>query len=304
MSNFWSLWITVITFIVIFGSLWLLIANRNTEVKGDLEEGEIPKTGHVYDGIEEYENPLPAWWFWMFIGSAVFALVYLLLYPGLGNYKGLLNWTQEKQLQEQVEIANQTLNKQYSAYAATAIADLAADPSALHMGRRIFNNNCSVCHGIGGTGANGFPNLSDSDWQYGGTPEQIVQSITLGRQAIMPAWGAVLGEQGIIDVSDYIMSLGGRDFDSQRAARGAGHYQTFCVACHAADGAGMQALGAPNLADNIWLYNQADTSLVENVRHSIRNGRNGSMPSHGDKLRPEKIHLISAYVYSLSQTNQ
>jgi len=304
MSNFWSLWITVITFIVIFGSLWLLIANRKTEIKGDLEEGEVPKTGHVYDGIEEYENPLPAWWFWMFIGSAVFALIYLLLYPGLGNYKGLLNWTQEKQWQERVEIANQTRDKQYAIYAATEITDLVADPSALRMGRRLFNNNCSVCHGIGGTGANGFPNLSDSDWQYGGTPENILQSVTSGRQAAMPAWGTVLGDQGVIDVTDYILSLGDMDFEPQRAVRGAGHYQTFCVACHAVDGVGIQALGAPNLADNIWLYNQADTTLVENIRHSIRNGRNGNMPSHGDKLRPEKIHLISAYVYSLSQNYQ
>ncbi|MDG1818331.1 MAG: cytochrome-c oxidase, cbb3-type subunit III [Porticoccaceae bacterium] len=304
MSNFWSLWITVITFIVIFGSLWLLIANRKTEIKGDLEEGEIPKTGHVYDGIEEYENPLPVWWFWMFIGSAVFALVYLLLYPGLGNYKGLLGWTQEKQWEQRVAAANQTLDKQYSIYAATDITELVADPSALRMGRRLFNNNCSVCHGIGGVGANGFPNLSDSEWQYGGTPEAILHSVTHGRQAAMPAWGSILGEQGIVDVTDYILSLGGKDFDPQSAARGATHYQTLCVACHGVDGVGMQALGAPNLADNVWLYNQADTSLVDNIRHSIRNGRNGNMPSHGDKLRPEKIHLISAYVYSLSQTNQ
>jgi len=304
MSNFWSLWITLITFIVIFGSLWLLIANRKTEIKGDLEEGEVPKTGHVYDGIEEYENPLPAWWFWMFIASAVFALVYLLLYPGLGNYKGLLGWTQEKQWEQRVAAANQTLDKQYSIYAATDITELVADPSALRMGRRLFNNNCSVCHGIGGVGANGFPNLSDSEWQYGGTPEAILHSVTHGRQAAMPAWGSILGGQGIVDVTDYILSLGGKDFDPQSAARGAAHYQTLCVACHGVDGVGIQALGAPNLADNVWLYNQADTNLVDNIRHSIRNGRNGNMPSHGDKLRPEKIHLISAYVYSLSQTNR
>jgi len=304
MSDFWSIWISVITFIVILGSVWLLMANRKTEVKGDLAEGEIPKTGHVYDGIEEYDHPLPAWWFWMFMASAVFALVYLVLYPGLGNYKGLLGWTQEGQWQERVDSANRVLDEQYKTYGATAIDDLAADPSALRMGRRLFNNNCSLCHGIGGVGANGFPDLSDSDWLYGGSAEAIIHSITQGRQGVMPAWGAALGDRGVEDVADFVMSLSGLPFDMQRAARGASQYQMFCVSCHGRDGGGMQALGAPNLKDNIWLYNQADTSLLENIRHSIRNGRNGAMPNHGEKLRAEKIHLISAYVYSLSQTNQ
>lgn len=304
MSDFWSIWISVITFGVLLGSVWLLIANRKTEVKGDLAEGEIPKTGHVYDGIEEYDNPLPAWWFWMFIASAVFSLVYLVLYPGLGNYKGLLGWTQEKQLQERVDSANYALDQQYSVYGATAIDDLAADPSALRMGRRLFNNNCSLCHGIGGVGANGFPDLGDSDWLYGGSAETIIHSITHGRQGAMPAWGPALGDSGVIDVADYVISLSGQPFDPQRAERGASQYQMFCSSCHGANGTGMQALGAPNLTDDIWLYNQADTSLLENIRHSIRYGRNGAMPSHGDKLRPEKIHLIRAYVYSLSQTNQ
>ena len=304
MSDFWSIWISVITFIVILGSVWLLMANRKTEVKGDLAEGEIPKTGHVYDGIEEYDNPLPAWWFWMFIASAVFSLVYLLLYPGLGNYKGLLGWTQEGQWQERVDSANLVLDEQYKIYSATAIDDLAADPAALRMGRRLFNNNCSLCHGIGGVGANGFPDLSDSDWLYGGSAEAIIHSITQGRQGVMPAWGAALGDRGVEDVADFVMSLSGLPFDMQRAARGASQYQLFCVSCHGRDGGGIQALGAPNLKDNIWLYNQADTSLLENIRHSIRNGRNGAMPNHREKLRPEKIHLISAYVYSLSQTNQ
>ena len=304
MSDFWSIWISLITFIVILGSVWLLMANRKTEVKGDLAVGEVPKTGHVYDGIEEYDNPLPAWWFWMFIASAVFSLAYLALYPGLGNYKGLLGWTQENQWQERVDSANQVLDEQYSGYAATAIDDLAADPSALRMGRRLFNNNCSLCHGIGGVGTNGFPDLSDSDWLYGGSPETIIQSITHGRQGVMPAWGPALGDRGVEDVADFIMSLNSLPFDMQRAARGAGQYQIFCSSCHGNDASGMQALGAPSLKDKVWLYNQADTSLLENIRHSIRNGRNGAMPSHGDKLRPEKIHLIGAYVYSLSQTNQ
>lgn len=304
MSDFWSNWIIVLTLIVLIGSVWLLIANRKTEVRGDLPEGEIPKTGHSYDGIEEYENPLPAWWFWMFLSTAAFALIYLILYPGLGNYKGVLDWTQEKQWQQSVDTAGLELDAKYAAYAATPIDDLAADPAALRMGRRLFNNNCAVCHGVGGAGGNGFPNLSDHDWLYGGSGEAIVQSITHGRQGVMPPWGAALGDRGVEDMADYLMSLNGQPFDAQRAARGAGQYKLFCTGCHGADGSGIQALGAPNLRDRIWLYNQTDTPLLENVRHSIRNGRNGNMPSHADKLRPEKIHLIAAYVYSLSQTSR
>ncbi len=304
MSDFWSIWIIVLTLLVLFGSVWLLMANRKTEVKGDLAEGEVPTTGHSYDGIEEYDNPLPAWWFWMFIASAVFALVYLVLYPGLGNYSGLLGWTQEKQWQERVDMANYELDAQYGAYAATPIDDLASDPAALKMGRRLFNNNCSVCHGIGGTGGNGFPNLSDNDWLYGGSVDAIVQSISGGRIGVMPAWGAALGDQGVIEVADYVASLSGLPVDAQRAQRGAAKFNIFCTACHGADGGGMQALGAPNLKDAIWLYNQTDTALIENIRHTIRNGRTGNMPNHSETLRPEKIHLIAAYVYSLSQTNQ
>ena len=158
--------------------------------------------GHVFDGIEEYENPLPAWWFWMFIGTAIFALVYLILYPGLGNFKGALNWTQEL-VAATDEQASETLDKQYSAYAATAIDDLAADPAALRMGRRLFNNNCSVCHGIGGVGANGFPDLSDNDWLYGGTPEDILPLSPWVDRPLCPP-RSILGEQGVIDVTDYI----------------------------------------------------------------------------------------------------
>ena len=304
MSDFWSYWIIFFTLLVLFGSCWLLIANRKTEVRGDLAEGEVPKTGHVYDGIEEYDNPLPAWWFWKFIANAVFSLIYLILYPGLGNYQGLLGWTSTNQLEERVASANAKLDGQYSAYAQRTIDDLAGDPSALRMARRLFNNNCSICHGVGGTGANGFPNLSDADWLYGSTPEAIKHSIAFGRQSVMPAWGSILGEPGVIDMGEHLLSLSGADHNAEQAARGATQYGLFCSSCHTPAGTGMQALGAPNLSDSIWLYQQQDLTLAENIRHSIRIGRNGNMPSHSDKLRPEKIHLLTAYVYSLSQNQQ
>ena len=304
MSDFWSIWIIVLTLLVLFGSCWLLIGNRKTEIRGDLAVGEVPKTGHMYDGIEEYDNPLPAWWFWKFIATAVFALIYLLLYPGLGNFPGLLGWTSENQLEQRVAAASAKLDAKYSAYAQRTIEDLAGDPTALRMSRRLFNNNCSICHGVGGTGANGFPNLADADWLYGNTPEAIKHSIALGRQASMPAWGSILGEPGVVDMTEYLLSLSGAEHNAQGAERGAEKYSMFCSSCHAPDGTGIQALGAPDVSDTIWLYQQRDLSLAENIRHSIRSGRNGNMPAHSDKLRGEKIHLLTAYVYSLSQTRR
>lgn len=303
MTTFWSSWIIVITLLTLAGSLWLLFANRKTTVSGDhSSDGEAPTTGHSYDGIEEYDNPLPAWWFWKFVGTVVFALIYLALYPGLGSYQGLLGWTQESQWQQSVDAAEEKMESQYASYASRSIDDLASDPKAQRMGRRLYNNNCSVCHGVGGSGANGFPNLADNDWLYGGHPEAILATLNGGRIGVMPAWGAALGNEGVINVTEYVLSLSDEPHNAAQAAAGSEQFAMFCSSCHMPDGSGMQALGAPNLTDNIWLYRQADLTLAENIRATLRQGRNGVMPSQSDKLRPEKIHLIAAYVYGLSQT--
>ena len=304
MSTFWSIWVIVITVAMLVGCVWLLMSNRKTAVSGDHEDGEPATTGHTYDGIEEYDNPLPAWWFWKFVGTVVFAVIYLILYPGLGNFKGVLDWSQEKQWQESVDQANAELAESFANYAATSIDDLAGDPAALRMGRRLFNNNCSVCHGVGGTGGYGFPDLSDNDWLYGGKPEEILTSIANGRRGAMPAWGNALGDEGVTNVSEFVLSLSGQSHDVAKAESGKANFGTFCASCHGADGKGMHALGAPDLTDDIWLYKQESLSLAENIRHSVRFGREGVMPNHDNKLREEKIHLIAAYVYSLSQANQ
>lgn len=304
MSSFWSLWIIALTVTVLAGSCWLLFANRKTRVSADTKEGEPGKTGHVYDGIEEYDNPLPAWWFWGFFGTIVFAVIYLMLYPGLGNFSGLLGWTQEKQWEEREQQARQQLDTQFASYAAMPIEDLAGNPAAMRIGRRLFNINCSVCHAVGGTGGNGFPNLTDQDWLYGGSPEIIRTSITDGRRGGMPAWAGPLGDDGVENVTNYVLSLSGAVHDEGRARAGGEVFATFCTACHGAEGKGNPDFGAPNLTDDIWLYRQENLSLADNIRQTVRAGRNGMMPSHKDKLRDEKIHVLAAYVYSLSRTNR
>lgn len=297
MSTFWSLWIIVIVTINIVGSVWILLANRKVEVRGELAEGEIPTTGHVYDGIEEYDNPLPGWWFKGFLLTVVFSVVYLILYPGMGNFKGVLGWTSTGQWQEQVEEAEAKYGPVYAEYKDTPVDELAANPEAMKMAARLFANNCSQCHGADAGGGYGFPSLTDNDWLYGGTPEAITATITAGRIGAMPAWGSVIKEEGVDNVANYVFSLSGRKHDAAKAEAGAQVFTTYCAACHGADGKGSQAVGAPNLTDNIWLYG----SSPEFVKHSIRNGRAGQMPAHKEILKDDKIHLLTAYVYSLSK---
>ncbi len=298
MSTFWNIWIIAFTAITIAGCTWLLFANRKIEVSSkETEDGEAPKTGHVYDGIEEYDNPLPGWWFNMFVGTVIFALIYLVLYPGLGSYAGVLGWSQTGQWQEEVDQAEAKYAPIYEQYANMSVEELIANPDAIKMGRRLFNNNCSVCHGSDGKGSYGFPNLADSDWLYGGSAADINASITHGRKGAMPAWGAVIGEEGVDNVAEYVFKISGREHNADKAAEGAKVYATYCAACHTPAGTGLAAMGAPNLTDGVWLYG-GSPSLV---RHSIRNGRNGNMPAQENKLKPEKIHLLMGYVYNLSK---
>lgn len=297
MSAFWSAWVTVITLAVIFGCTWLLFATRKSEKYKESTEETV---GHEFDGIEEFDNPLPKWWFQMFLGTVVFGLGYLALYPGLGNFQGLLGWSSHGQWEEEMQHAEEVYQPVFAKYAALSIEDLQdpANETGLRMGQRMFANNCSVCHGSAGTGAYGFPNLTDDDWLYGGDPATIKTTITNGRQGAMPAWGPVLGEDGVRDVAAYVQTLSGMDnVDADAAARGQSQFQALCAACHGPDGKGMHALGAPNLTDDTWLYGGS----FEQIAHTIRNGRGGVMPAHQNLLSEDKIHLIAAYVYSLSQ---
>ncbi len=297
MSTFWSLWITVITLGVIFGCAWLLWVTRKSQ-KFDSETDQT--MGHAFDGIEEYDNPLPKWWLFLFIGTIVFALTYLTLYPGLGNWKGLLGWSSAGQWEKEVQEAEAKYGPLYASFAEKPIEALQNDAQALDIGRRLFLNNCAVCHGSNARGGLGFPNLTDNDWLYGGTPDRIVETITNGRNAMMPAWGEVLGEDGVKNVAAYVLSLSGREVDAERAAKGKEIFQTNCAACHGTDGKGNQMVGAPNLTDNIWLYGGTE----QIVEQTIRNGRQGKMPTFKERLGDDKIHLVAAYVYSLSSKKQ
>ncbi len=292
MTSFWSLWIIILTATSIVGITWILFANR----KRDQQPTE-QTTGHSYDGIEELDNPLPAWWFMMFLITIIFGVGYLVVYPGMGNFAGVLGWTQIEQHEREIATAEKKHREMRDRYLALPVEEIASDPKVRKMGMRMFSNNCAQCHGADAKGSYGFPNLSDDDWIYGGTPDAIKASIAHGRQAAMPPWGDILKDQGVAEVTAYVLSLNGRDADEAKVAKGETHYKTYCAACHGADGTGNHAMGAPNLANGIWLYG----GTTEQISHSIRAGRNGVMPALGEMLGEDKIHILSAYVYGLSQ---
>lgn len=291
-SEFWSWFIIAV---VVGSMLWLFyLLSGNKKIEG---EPGVP-TGHVWDeNLEELNNPLPRWWLIMFYITIFFAIIYLVLFPGLGSFKGILGWTEVGQYEEEVAAADAEFGPLFAKFEQTPIPELAKNSAAMAAGERLFVNYCAVCHGSDARGAPGFPNLRDNDWLFGGSPQQIEESILNGRQSNgMIAWEAALGgEQGVNEVAEYVMSLSGRDVDAALAAKGKAKFAV-CAGCHMEDGSGNQALGAPNLTDNIWLYGGSPRA----IRESIAKGRQGNMPAHKDFLGTAKSHILAAYVYSLS----
>lgn len=297
MSNFWSGWIIILTLGNIAACYWLV---RWTAKKraGEAAEGEV--TGHAWDGLEEFNNPLPRWWLWLFYGTIIFSLLYLVLYPGLGRFEGMLGWTKEGQHASEVSKANDTYGPLYKQFASTPIEELVKDEYAVGMGHRLFLNYCAVCHGSDAGGAVGFPDLTDNDWLWGGDAAAIKASIMNGRTGAMPAWGEALGEEGVDNVAAYVVSLSGREADPAKVEAGKASYNAMCAACHTPEGTGNTMLGAADLTDKTWLYGGS----LGAIKKTIREGRNGIMPAHKEFLGEDKVHLVSTYVYSLSQKQQ
>lgn len=320
MSSFWSVWITVLSLVVIAGCFLLLrVCSKNTT---DVKEGE--SMGHSFDGIEELNNPLPKWWSYMFYITIVFGLIYLALYPGLGNYKGLLDWSSANQsigteqgikadsaaavelaakegrwvqYDQEVKHADDKYGPIFAAYLATPLEELVKNQEALKVGGRLFLQNCAQCHGSDARGSKGFPNLTDGDWLYGGELATIKTTIMAGRHGMMPPKGGLpIEDSEIAGLAEYVVKLSGREHDEKLAAQGQGSFMKGCFACHGMDAKGNKFMGAPNLTDDVWLYGGSRGMIEETIKH----GRAGVMPAWKDVLGEEKVHVITAYVYSLS----
>ena len=293
MSTPWSLYVIIGTLGSLLWCLWLLFSNRKRTAAGET----VKTTGHEYDGIEEYDNPLPAWWVGMFVATVVFALLYLVYYPGLGNFAGVGGWTSDGQWQAEVERNQARFGPLYEELAGLSPAEVREHPAGRRIGRRLYVNNCATCHGVTAEGSFGFPNLTDGEWNWGGDFESIKTTISQGRAAIMAPWGPALGDNSVTDVANHVLRLAGRHHDAAAAERGAAQYATLCVACHGAEGKGNPLLGAPDLTNDIWLYGGS----IEQIIFGIKNGRNGAMPGHADLLGPEQIHVLSAYIEGLGK---
>jgi cytochrome c oxidase cbb3-type subunit 3 len=294
-NDFWSFYVALISVISIAACAVLLFVCTTRK----LAPGEKANTtGHVWDGdLNEWNNPLPRWWMWLFYITIVFALAYLVLYPGLGSYGGALKWSSQHQYNDEQKRAGEVYGPLFAKYLQQDIPSVAGDPAAREIGQRLFLNHCAQCHGSDAGGSRGFPSLRDRDWLYGGDPETIKASITNGRDGAMPALGSALGgAEDVKNVAHYVMSLSGRTHDELRAAMGKPKFMAICAACHQATGRGTPALGAPNLTDEVWLYGGSEATIIE----TISNGRSDHMPAHKDVLDQAKIHLLTAYVYGLS----
>ena len=294
LNLFWNWWVIIISVGTILACWWLLHWTKGVSERSDDDDGS---TGHVWDeDIRELNTPLPRWWLHLFNITIVFALVYLALYPGLGNFSGFLGWTQIGQYDEAMASAAVAQEPVFARFREMDGNALMADAEAREIGGRLFGNNCAMCHGSDGRGAKGFPNLADNDWLWGDSYDTVLSSISKGRIGAMPPMGAALGEDGVREVVAHVQQLSGQKADPEMAAAGQARFQMVCMACHGMDGTGNQALGAPNLTDEIWLYggNPAD------IEATIVSGRNGNMPAHENLLNEDRRRLLAAYVKGLS----
>jgi cytochrome c oxidase cbb3-type subunit 3 len=299
MSDFfsagWSIYVAVATVASLIACLALLIIAARRRVMA-----QDNSTGHVWDeNLREMNNPLPRWWMWLFVITIVFSAVYLAFYPGLGSVEGTLGWTSVGQHDQEQAKARADAAPLYARFAGKSAGDLAHDAQAMAIGERLFANNCAACHGADGRGSPGFPNLTDGDWLWGGEPERIAETIREGRRGTMPPMAEAVGNgDDVRNVAHYVLSLSGSPHNSIAAQLGRAKFAA-CAACHGADGKGNLALGAPNLADGVWLHGWGEAKVVA----MVRTGKTNVMPPHGERLTTDQIRVLSAYVWGLSRPN-
>lgn len=295
-ENFWHGWVIGLTVLSLGALLWLTVSVYFSRRK----QGG-PSDVVWDDDLREEANPAPWWWFALLLGLLVFTVLYLALYPGFGNYPGLLRWSQESQI-EQSTAGDATKNAALRArWRAMTAEELAADDAAMQTAGRLFRHNCAACHAEDARGIPAIaPNLTDAAWTWGGEEAQIRQTITAGRVGIMPPLGAALGETGVAQVAEFVLNGLGRDGGDgggdgdgdETVAAGRTKYMQFCAACHGPAGQGSPALGAPNLTDAAWFYGGS----IATIRATIRHGRTNQMPAQGPRLTETQLQLLVAYL--------
>jgi cytochrome c oxidase cbb3-type subunit 3 len=296
-SGGWSIFVAAATIVGLIACVALLIIAARRRVMGNVDDNT---TGHVWDeDLRELNNPLPRWWMGLFVITVVFSVAYLFLYPGLGSFGGSLKWTSTGQYEAEEAKARAALTTLYARFTAMDEKQLAADEQAMGIGERLFVNNCAACHGSDARGSKGFPNLTDADWLWGGGFAEIQKSIAEGRTGAMPPMGdAIGGGEHVRNVAHYVLSLSGSPHDSVAAQLGRSKFAA-CAACHGMDGKGNPALGAPNLTDKVWLHGWGEEAIAA----IVNGGKTNQMPAHANRLTPEQVRVLAAYVWRFSNSS-
>lgn len=293
MSDILSIYIIFLVVLSIIGYSALIYFTRMIKY-----DNKADKSIHVFDGISELNKPLPIWWLWLFVISIVFGVCYLILYPGLGKYKGILKWSSHKECEADTIKADKKFNSIYSSFFNDSVENLSSNLKALKIGKSLFINNCSLCHGIDAKGGHGYPNLTNNKWLYGGTVSEIKMTITNGRRGKMPSYGTIVSTEDDIEATAmYVLSLSKKDVILNLSIKGKVIFNKICSACHGLNAKGNKYIGAPDLTNPQWIYG----SNLDDIKYTIKNGRSGIMPAHKDILTKEQIHILTAYIYSINK---
>ncbi|MEO1202695.1 MAG: cytochrome-c oxidase, cbb3-type subunit III [Pseudomonadota bacterium] len=295
MAAFWQWFVAGGTIVFVVWCAWIIWWATK---QGPQNVADDEVVGHKWDGdLEEWNNPAPKWWLYLYFITLGWAVLYMILYPGVGAFEGTMGWSSAGQYEQEMADARDRYEPIYERYAAMPFEERMSDPDALRLGSSLYASYCTTCHGSDARGATGYPNLTDASWIWGSGEEQIYATLMNGRNAIMPQLGPALGgDAGIDNMTTYVRSLSGAVEADDAAAAMQPMFVALCGACHMPDGSGNPVLGAPNLTDGIWLYGGSE----EDVRYTIANGRNGIMPAHGELLGENRARILAAYVRSLS----
>ena len=296
MLEFWQWFVAAGTIVFVIWCVWLIGWSAK---QGPQNVSDDDVVGHVWDGdLEEWNNPAPRWWLYLYFITIAWAVGYMIVYPGLGAFDGMLGWSQQGQYEAEMQAAAERYEPIYESFAAMDFEALQQDEDALALGSSLFASYCTTCHGSDARGARGYPNLTDNDWMWGDAEADIVMSIKSGRQAAMPVLTAAIGDDTAVgNMVNYVRSLSGLVEADADTASAQPMFVALCSVCHTADGTGNKIFGAPNLTDDVWMYG----SSFDDVRETITQGRNGMMPAHGELLGANRTKILAAYVASLSK---
>ena len=295
MPAFWHWFVAAGTIVFIIWCIWLIGWSAK---QGPQNIADDDLVGHKWDGdLEEWNNPAPKWWLYLYFITIAWAIGYLVAFPGLGSYEGMLGWSQQDQYETEMQAAAATYEPIYEEFAAMEFAELTQNEDALALGKSLYASYCTTCHGSDARGAPGYPNLTDDDWLWGNTEQELVMTISNGRTAVMPVLAPALGgDEGVDNMVKYVKSLSGGEADAG-AMSAQPMFVALCSACHNVDGTGNKIFGAPNLTDDTWLYGGSDAA----IRETLMQGRGGIMPAHGELLGANRTKILAAYISSLSQ---